>query len=311
MLKKILFVFLSIFFLLSMQSYAEDMFDYVPGNTGLIIQSNIKQIQTIPEVKQWLENAVIKQSDNYYEEIKAIGFNPIDDIESLLLFVPTEAISDINKSKTNIALLAKGKFNVDQIIEEINNKKELFEDFEIGIENGLQNIIINNNGNRLKILFINESTVIAGFEEGVDNAKLVRYGKKEGIKSQRDFSTFLTELDSNSTLAVATVVSNDTRKILLGNDQLKSLGNLSYLLCNLTLTDKLAINMTGSFANPSDMKAITKAINSFVETIKPASETTNKPIGEFAKNHKVTTKGLLATLDSEISKETFYQFLGL
>lgn len=302
MIKKILF-FVICLVLATSQIFAADLLDLVPSDATLVIRSNVKQVIHIPEVKKAIQEALSKQNKSeFLKGIEETGFNPLNDIDSVVLFMPIEGVQGKDALKASIALIATGKFKVDVALNSIKNNKDVEGKVVVSEEDGFRTITgIDDEKGNTKILFIDDTTVIAGTEKGVNNAKLVKLGKAQSIKSKQDFSATITKLNANASLAAAIDLPDGVRQFFAGNELSKPLSSIMFLSFDLTKTNDVAINVIGDFNKSADMKEVEKSLNSFFSSVKP-EELPYDVFTDFFKNHKLSVNGNSAIIATTVSK---------
>ena len=299
--KFLLFVFLLL--LAVPQSFAAELLDLVPSNTEIVIRSNIKQITHIPEIKQKIQDIIKEQDRNeYIKSIKACGFNILNDVDSLLLFMPIAATNPQEALKAEIAFIVSGKFNVEKIIDALKSNNELSEKIVISEEDGFQTITsIDAEKGNSKILIIDPTTVVCGTEPGVNSAKLVKLGKREGIKSNKDFSTVIAKLNDKASVAVTAVLPNQVREYFASNEKSKPLSVIQYLSIDFTKNDNLDINVIGDFSASANMTEINKILTEFFDVMKKM-DMPYDAFNDFAQNAKISTGGISATITTFVTQ---------
>ncbi len=302
MFKKFL---LFVFFILMVipQSFAAELLDLVPSNSELILRSNVKQITHIPQIKQKLLDIINEQDKSEYaKQIRACGFNILTDVDSLLIFMPLASTNPQYPLKSDIAIIVKGKFNVDKIIDSLKNNNELSDQIVISEEDGFQTVISKDEekGNT-KILIVDPTTVVCGSEPGVNSAKEVILGKKAGIKTNKDFSSVIAKLNEKASVAVAAILPNQVREFFASKEESKSLSDIQYLSLDFTKNDNLDINITGDFSANAKMPEIVKFLNTFIDTTRKM-DMPYEAIVDFTKNAKVSTSGVSATITTFITQ---------
>lgn len=302
MFKKFLLLVVFILFALP-QTFAADLLDFVPNDAGLVIRANIQQIVSIPEIKTKVQELINQQGNDYIEQVKATGFDPLTDINSLVLFMPLEKMQRTNMANSNIAFLVDGKFDIDKTIESIKSKKENASNILVSTEDNFTTITFVSDKGNSKMIFFDKNTVVVGTVIGVANAKAVKLGKIENIKNNKDFSNVITKLNQNATLALAATLPEELRQYIASNENAKPLSTIQYLSLDLTKTKDIDINVNGYFAPKTDMEAVSKLLKQFGEVL----NTTKAPYGvlvDFAKNYKATTEGLTAKISSLVTQDS-------
>ncbi len=271
MFKKILlFVFCFSLLLAAPQTFAADVLDLVPGNADLIIRTNIKQIIHIPEIKKHVQELFNENKSEYAKQVKATGFNILTDIESAVMFLQLGSANPQNPLKTDIAIIVTGKFNIEKTIEALKTNKEVTDKLVISQEDGFQTITnIDEEKGNTKVLYLDPSTVIAGSETGVNNAKLVKLGKLAGIRTNKDFASVVAKLNPAATAAASVILPNNVRDFFAGNEKSKPLSSIQYLSLDLTKKDNLDINVIGDFSATANMKEVESSLKSFFSSVKP------------------------------------------
>ena len=302
MFKKFLF-FVFCLLLAIPQSFAADLLDFVPAESELIIRSNIKQIMQIPLVKNYLTDNLNQQNNNeYIKQIEECGFNIFTDLDSAVLFMSLNSPNPQNPLNSDVAMVVNGNFNLEKSFEYLKSHKELSEKMVIAEEDGFQTITtINPEKGNSKILVIDSATVIAGSETGVNNAKMVKLGKKAGINTKKDFAAVLAKLNPKASLAAAAILPDETRQFLASNEQSKSLSDIQFLSLDFTKNDNLDINITGDFSASANMTEVTKALNSFFDGAKKA-ELPYEALIDFIKNTKISSKDSSAVITTFITQ---------
>ena len=299
--KFLLFVFC--FLLVVPQTFAADLLDLVPSNSDLIIRSNIKQITHIPAIKQKIIDIIKEQDKNeYVKQIKDCGFNILTDVDSVLLFMKMGESNPQNALKSDIALIVSGKFNVDKILDALKSNNELKDKLVIAEEDGFQTITnIDEEKGNTKILVIDTTTVVCGTETGVNSAKLVNLGKKEGIKTNKEFSSVITKLNDKASVAAAAILPNEARQFLASKEQSKPLSDIQFLSMDFTKNDNLDINIIGDFSATANIAEINKSLSSFFDTAKNL-QMPYDAFKDFLTNAKVSTSGVSATVTTFITQ---------
>ena len=302
MFKKFLLI-VSLLLLTVTQSFAAELLDMVPSNTEIVIRSNIKQITHIPEIKQRIQDIIKEQDRNeYIKSIKACGFNILNDVDSLLMFMPIAATNPQEALKAEIAFIVNGKFNVEKIIDALKSNNELADKLVISEEDGFQTITsIDAEKGNTKILIIDPTTVVCGTEPGVNSAKLVKLGKREGIKTNKDFSTVVAKLNDKASVAVAAVLPDQAREFFASKEQSKALSTIQYLSLDFTKNDNLDINVIGDFSASANMTEINKVLTDFFDTLKKM-DMPYDACNDFAKNAKISANGVSAVITTFVTQ---------
>ena len=302
MFKKIFLLAVFILFALS-QTFAADLLDFVPNDAGLVIRANIQQIVSIPEIKAQIQELINQQGNDYVNQVKSTGFDPLTDINSLLLFMPLEKMQKTNMVNSNIAFVIDGKFDIDKTIESIKSKKENVNNILVSTEDNFTTITFVSDKGNSKMIFFDKNTAVVGTVIGVANAKAVKLGKIANIKNNKDFSNVITKLNQNATLALAATLPDEIRQYIAANESAKPLSSIQYLSLDLTKTKDIDINVIGDFAPKTDMEAVTKLLKQFGETL----NANNAPYGvlvDIAKNYKVTSEGMTAKVSSLVTQDS-------
>lgn len=306
MLKKVLF--LCIFVLaLVVPTFANDFLDYVPSNTGLVIQCNLKQLVIIPQVREGLENIVAQNAQGYLEQIKDIGFDPLRDIEYLMMFVPANMDSKQNPNTQSIAFIAKGRFEISKLVESLGSNADMQNEVVLSVENGLQTITFVKNEGKAKMVFVDGNTVVIGTENGVNDAILVKFGKKAGVKSQKVWVDAISKLDSNDTFSASAIITDEARASYAKNEQTKALNTLQYLNVETFINNGFAINISGGFGKGTDMKEVMKSLDSLEGMIK-SQASSSEIMADFAKNFAKSSNDLTVSIVSFVSKASLDKF---
>ena len=302
MFKKFLLIVFFLLLTLS-QSFAAELLDLVPSNTEIVIRSNIKQITHIPELKQKIQDIIKEQDKNeYIKSIKACGFNILTDVDSLLMFMPLGATNPQEALKAEIAFIVSGKFNVEKIIDALKSNNELSEKLVISEEDGFQTITsIDAEKGNTKILIIDPTTVVCGTEPGVASAKMVKLGKREGIKTNKDFSAVIAKLNDKASIAVAAILPDQAREFFASKEQSKPLSTIQYLSMDFTKNDNLDINIIGDFSASAKMTEINKVLTDFFDTLKKM-DMPYDACGDFAKNAKISASGVSAVITTFVTQ---------
>ena len=299
--KFLLLVFLLLFAI--PQSFSAELLDLVPSNTEIVIRSNIKQITHIPELKQKIQDIIKEQDRNeYVKSIKACGFNILTDVDSLLLFMPIQSTNPQEALKAEIAFIVSGKFNVDKIMEALKSNNDLKDKLVISEEDGFQTITsMDAEKGNTKILVVDPTTVVCGTEPGVNAAKQVILGKREGIKTNKDFSSVITKLNDKASVAIAAVLPDQAREFFASKEQSKALSVIQYLSMDFTKNDNLDIHVIGDFSASANMTEINKVLTEFFNGLKKM-DMPYEACNDFAKNAKISTSGMSATITTLITQ---------
>ena len=293
-------------FLTFSQSFAADMIDFVPDDSFVILHLNIKQIIGIPEIKEQLLNIINSQGKKeLLSQFKDTGFNPLSDVDTVLVPVPAN-IKDNHPQdpyKSDVTFIVNGKFNhIDKAIETIKGNKDLSTQFTLAEEDGFKTITANSEGKgQIKLLFIDNNTILIGTETGVNKLKAVKLGKIANIKSKKDFAAIVSNLNTKATIAAAFDLPDEVKQFFAGNEKSKPLSNIDFLSLDLTKTTDVAINVIGSFNGSANMKEVENSINSFFSSVKP-EELPYDVFTDFFKNSKLSFNGSSAIITTTISK---------
>ena len=301
MFKKLFLLVLCVLFVIP-QSFAADLLTLVPNDAGLVVRANLKQLTSIPEIKSQIESLSKQQGNEYFEQVKKMGFDPLNDIYSLVAFMSIDNLQKTDPSNANVAFIANGKFEIDKIIEAIKTNKTTSNKVKFSEEDGFQTITYTdeNQGNS-KMLFIDNATVVIGTELGVSNVKAVKLTRKGGILTKKDFAVAVTKLNQNATLAAAVELPDEARQFLASNEQTKAFGTLKFLSLDLTKTTDLDINLTGDFDASAKMDEVEKTLKTFSDMLK-ANKAPYDALNELANNLKIAIHGSSAVISSTASK---------
>ena len=284
------------------QSFAAELLTLVPNDAGIVVRANIKQLVSIPEIKKNIEDVSKQQGNEYFEQVKNMGFDPLNDIYSLVAFMSIDSIQTQDPAKTNVAFIANGKFEIDKILEAIKTNKVTSEKVKFGEEDGFKTVIYTDDKqNNSKMLFIDNETVVIGTELGVSNVKAVKLTKKGGILTRKDFSVAVTKLNANATLAATIALPDEARQFLSANEQTKALDTIKFLSLDLTKVTDLDINLTGDFDAATKMDEVEKSLKTFGDMLK-ANKTPYDALNELAQNIKIAIHGTSAIVSSTVSK---------
>ena len=284
------------------QSFAAELLTLVPNDAGIVVRANIKQLVSIPEIKKNIEDVSKQQGKEYFEQVKNMGFDPLNDIYSLVAFMSIDNIQTQDPANTNVAFIANGKFEIDKILEAIKTNKVTSEKVKFGEEDGFKTVTYTDDKqNNSKILFIDNETVVIGTELGVSNVKAVKLTKKGGILTRKDFSVAVTKLNANATLAATIALPDEARQFLSANEQTKALDTIKFLSLDLTKVTDLDINLTGDFDAATKMDEVEKSLKTFGDMLK-ANKTPYDALNELAQNIKIAIHGTSAIVSSTVSK---------
>ena len=301
MFRKFFLLVLCVLFVIP-QSFAAELLTLVPNDAGLVIRANIKQLVSIPEIKKNIEDLSKQQGKEYFEQVKNMGFDPLNDIYSLVAFMSLDNIQNQDAANANVAFIANGKFDIDKIIEAIKTNKVTSEKVKFGEEDGFRTITYSDDKqNSSKMLFIDNETVVIGTELGVSNVKAVKLTKKGGILTRKDFSVAVTKLNANATLAATIALPDEARKYLSTNEQTKPLDTIKFLSLDLTKLTDLDINLTGDFDASAKMADVEKCLKTFIDMLK-ANKAPYEALNELAQNMKIVVHSNSATVSSTVSK---------
>ncbi len=308
MFRKFFLLVLCVLFVIP-QSFAADLLTLVPNDAGLVVRANIKQLTSIPEIKKNIEDLSKQQGKEYFDQVKEMGFDPLNDIYSVVAFMCIDNIQTQNPSDINVALIANGKFEIDKILEAVKNNKTTSNSVKIAEEDGFKTITYTDKNNSTsKMLFIDNATVVMGSESGVANVKEVKMTKKGGILTKKDFAVSIQKLNPNATLAATIALPDEARQFFGANEQTKALDTMKFLSLDLTKVADLDINLTGDFDGSAKMADVEKCLNSFKDILK-ANKAPNEALDELVKNIKVATHGTSAVVSSTISKASLDKFI--
>ena len=284
------------------QSFAAELLTLVPNDAGIVVRANIKQLVSIPEIKKNIEDVSKQQGKEYFEQVKNMGFDPLNDIYSLVAFMSIDNIQTQDPANTNVAFIANGKFEIDKILEAIKTNKVTSEKVKFGEEDGFKTVTYTDDKqNNSKMLFIDNETVVIGTELGVSNVKAVKLTKKGGILTRKDFSVAVTKLNANATLAATIALPDEARQFLSANEQTKALDTIKFLSLDLTKVTDLDINLTGDFDAATKMDEVEKSLKTFGDMLK-ANKTPYDALNELAQNIKIAIHGTSAIVSSTVSK---------
>ena len=284
------------------QSFAAELLTLVPNDAGIVVRANIKQLVSIPEIKKNIEDVSKQQGKEYFEQVKNMGFDPLNDIYSLVAFMSIDNIQTQDPANTNVAFIANGKFEIDKILEAIKTNKVTSEKVKFGEEDGFKTVTYTDDKqNNSKMLFIDNETVVIGTELGVSNVKAVKLTKKGGILTRKDFSVAVTKLNANATLAATIALPDEARQFLSTNEQTKALDTIKFLSLDLTKVTDLDINLTGDFDAATKMDEVEKCLKTFGDMLK-ANKAPYEALNELAQNLKIAIHGTSAIVSSTVSK---------
>ena len=301
MFRKFFLLVLCVLFVIP-QSFAAELLTLVPNDAGLVVRANIKQLVSIPEIKKNIEDLSKQQGKEYFEQVKNMGFDPLNDIYSLVAFMSLDNIQNQDAANANVAFIANGKFDIDKILEAIKTNKVTSEKVKFGEEDGFKTVTYSDDKqNSSKMLFIDNETVVIGTELGVSNVKAVKLTKKGGILTRKDFSVAVTKLNANATLAATIALPDEARQFLSTNEQTKPLDTIKFLSLDLTKTTDLDINLTGDFDATTKMADVEKCLKTFSDMLK-ANKAPYDALNELAQNLKIAIHATSAVVSSTVSK---------
>ncbi len=308
MFKKFFLFVLCVLFVIP-QSFAADLLTLVPSEAGLVLRANIKQLTSIPEIKKNIEEIAKKQGKEYFDQVKDTGFDPLNDIHSLVAFMPMENIQKADGAKANVAFIAQGNFNVEKLLEVLKDNKSAEGKVEISVEDGFQTVThINEAQGNSKMLFFDNNTVVIGTETGVESVKAIKLSKKGGILTKKDFAVTVQKLNPNATIAVAVDLPNEAKQFLGANEQSKALSTIKFLSLDLTLKTDLDINITGDFDSNAKMADVEKCLKTFGDILK-SDKSPYGALDDFANNYKVAVHNLSATVSTMITKASINKLI--
>ena len=301
MFRKFFLLVLCVLFVIP-QSFAADLLTLVPDDAGLVVRANLKQLTSIPEIKKNIEDLSKQQGKEYFEQVKNMGFDPLNDIYSLVAFMSIDNIQNQDPANANVAFIANGKFEIDKIIDAIKANKTTSNKVKFTEEDGFQTIVYtDDNQSSSKMVFIDNETVVIGTELGVSNVKAVKLTRKGGILTRKDFAVAVTKLNQNATLAATVALPDEARQFLSSNEQTKAIEAIKFLSLDLTKTTDLDINITGDFDPSAKMAEVEKCLKNFSDMLK-ANKTPYDALNELANNMKISIHGSSAVISSTASK---------
>lgn len=308
MFKKFLLLYLCIFFAVS-QGFAADLLSLVPAEAIFVVQVNMKQLVTVPEIKAKIDETLVQQGNDYIKYVKDAGFDPFKDVDGLLMYVPRN-IDNKDRANANIAIIAEGRFNPDKTMSTLTANPEIGKKLSIDNVNGMKAATYydEKSGNSTRLLFLDNKTLIVGTETGVSTVIAVKSLKKPSIKSNKDFAVALKRLSPNSTLSGVAVLPEDVKASLASNDGTKEFAKMNNFRFDITKTTDVAIRLIGDFSANADMKSINTTLTQFGDMLKQ-TKAPYMAFEDFAKNYKVETKGRTSSVSSLITKAAIDKLL--
>ncbi len=298
MLKRLLLVVLCLCFAIP-QSFAANLETLVPANADLVIRANVQQILSIPELKAKLDEALKSEDAKKYESV----FNVKQDITSVVVFVPFEAVEKGNPTNSTIGMIADGNFDADKIIEEIKKaEKKDGETITVTEEEGLKTVNYNDGkGSESKIVFLDKNTVIMGTVSGVEAIKAVKAGKAPAVSSKADFAASLAKLSQTAQVSGVFALPESAKAAVAGNEQMADLGKINFLRFGLTKMEDLDVELVGDFAEAANVESVKTAIDGLINML-GSNPAPYSALEDLVKNYASKVDGKSLAINSKVTK---------
>lgn len=298
MLKRLLLVVLCLCFVMP-QTFAANLDSLVPANADLVIRANVQQVLNIPELKAKLDEALKSEEAKKYETI----FNVKQDINSVVVFVPFEAVEKGSPSNSAVGMIADGNFDADKIIEEIKKaEREEGETITVTEEDGLKTVNYNDGkGNESKVVFLDKNTIIMGTVTGVETVKSVKAGKTPAVASKADFAASLAKLSQTAQVSGVFALPESAKQSAAANEQLADLGKVNFVRFGLTKMEDLDLEIIGDFAEAANVENVKTAIDGLIKML-ASNPAPYSALEDLVKNFASKVDGKSLAITSKITK---------
>jgi hypothetical protein len=234
--------------LLGIKGGGEDADRWLSPNPEVVMTINVKQMVGSAIVKANLPmlKDQIKNNESLKALLDATGVDLFKDIDSVL-------ISGSGSAKDAKALVVvKGTFDTMKIHTALKKEAESKKEIELLVEDGKQLYAIKAKDQTMYAGFASKSILVLT-ESREATVHAIKNGGKKVSPISKEMKEALNSFTGKESLTLAMVVNDELKKLLEKAPAVgKAAGKLQTLTASLTITDTLALNVTG---NASEAKA--------------------------------------------------------
>ncbi len=247
-MKKI-FAVVVCFLMVAMASHAADLLPLVPADTTFIMNIDLAKFMKLPDVAKQIQEGIEKSKKqppaekgkkNYsYEEfVKASGFDPIKDVENVVIYVPAAAAKD---NKPEPGVLIGGKFDEKKLTDFLAAEEDFKKDAKIEKFEGLTAIKSVAKEKEGLGVFLNPTTIALGKEDTLK--KLIGVKKGEGIEKS-PLNALLAKANKSALMWGVGQLADDVKAKIAQNPQYVAFSHVNSIFFSFDYGTDIDLNLT-------------------------------------------------------------------
>ena len=294
---------------------AEVVDKLLPNDTEIVLSVNLKQILNSPLGKKIPRDKIedaIKSQDEVNKNLEDLGFNPLDDLHSLVV-----AVSGGNEPDKGL-VIAHGKFDVKKFeakAEEVaKDMKDVLKIHKVpdglGGSTKLYEVTPPGQDNPLWVALPNGTTLLAsGGKDYVLDALDKEAGRKQTALKNKDLAALLNRLDTTQSIWLAVLGSTLAKNPQLsGNQDVKEvLDKISDATAAINVDKDLKVQVSVTAKTAADAKDLDEKLKDGLNTALGAvallagQKKELAPLVDVLKNVKPDVKGKVVSVELELS----------
>ncbi|NLM17255.1 MAG: hypothetical protein GX221_06015 [Candidatus Riflebacteria bacterium] len=290
---------------------AQKATDFLPANPEIIININLKQLLSNPEIKASVQKSFNSEAYNsdYKKFLESTGIDPFESLDSVALFLS----ENFNPEKPAGAAIIKGKFFPDKFKEEMDkevkknaaaNSQAKLPDIQlVKAKDGIYDIIPSGQaepGKEQMFGFFDKEVIVAGTKAEVDKVRAV-YTKKARTVTQADaVYGSLQNFNPKAVVSAAVMLNAQFRKTLTDSEDpsMEALSNVKSFLLNIIHDKDLNLELAAHTMTPQALPEVQTALNGYLTMIKGFLSDATTPSPNETAEQKAVREAVISVNDS-------------
>jgi hypothetical protein len=286
--------------LLGTKGAGDDADKWLLSDSEAVMTLNLKQMNssTLMKANLPLIKELIKNNEQVKGLLDATGVDPFKDVESILI-----SGSGGSQKDAKMLIVVKGKFDTDKIhtgLKKEADKKD--SDIELVMESGKQLYQIKAHDQSLYAGFASKSILVMTQSKEA-TIEAIKNGGRKTVKISKEMRDALNTFTGKESLTLAMVVNDDLKKSFEKAPQVgKAAAKLKTLTAALTVTDTVALNITGATSEAKAAEQLSRGLSVLKAAAGVATDELPPIVGEILEAVKITAANENVTIALKVTK---------